>query len=71
MFPNRLTQPQREATLDLLLLGIYADGAVRLAENARIYDLLSPFGWESYQNDQARTLYIDDLVVSKTQIGCP
>lgn len=28
-------------------------------------------GWESYQNDAARTLYIDDLVVSKTRIGCP
>ena len=50
MFPNRLTQPQREATLDLLLLGIYADGAVRLSENERIYDLISPFGWESYQD---------------------
>lgn len=52
MFPTRLTQPQREATLDLLLLGIYADSAVRLAENASIYDLLSPFGWESYQTAQ-------------------
>jgi hypothetical protein len=28
-------------------------------------------GWESYQNDAARTLYIDDLVVSKTRVGCP
>ena len=52
MFPTQLSQPQREATLDLLLLGIYADGAVRLVENARVYDLLSPFGWESYQNAQ-------------------
>lgn len=50
MFPTRLSQPQREATLDLLLLGIYADGAVRLSENERVYDLLSPFGWESYQD---------------------
>jgi hypothetical protein len=28
-------------------------------------------GWESYQNDEARTLYIDDLIVSKSPIGCP
>jgi len=28
-------------------------------------------GWESFQNDAARTLYIDDLVVSKTRVGCP
>jgi hypothetical protein len=50
MFPTRLTQPQREATLDLLLLGIYADGKVSLTENERVYDLLSPFGWDSYQD---------------------
>ena len=50
MFPTKLTQPQREAVLDLLLLGIYADNTVRLAENERIYDLISPFGWESYQD---------------------
>src|SRR5690349_6334292 len=50
MFPTRLDQPQREATLDLLLLGIYADNTVSLSENERIYDLLSPFGWESYQD---------------------
>lgn len=28
-------------------------------------------GWESYQNDQARTIYIDDVAISTTQIGCP
>jgi hypothetical protein len=50
MFPTRLAQPQREATLELLLLGIYADNTVRLAENERIYDLLSPYGWDSYQD---------------------
>ena len=50
MYPTHLTQPQREATLDLLLLGIYADGAIRLSENERIYELLSSYGWESYQD---------------------
>lgn len=28
-------------------------------------------GWEAYQPDTARTLYIDDLVISKSPIGCP
>jgi hypothetical protein len=28
-------------------------------------------GWESYQNDQARTVFIDDVAISTTQIGCP
>ena len=28
-------------------------------------------GWESYQEDGARTAYIDDLVVSSAPIGCP
>jgi hypothetical protein len=28
-------------------------------------------GWESYQSDDARTLYIDDVAVSTTKIGCP
>jgi hypothetical protein len=28
-------------------------------------------GWESYQQDDARTFYIDDVVISTTKIGCP
>jgi hypothetical protein len=28
-------------------------------------------GWESYQTDSDRTLYIDDVVISTTAIGCP
>jgi hypothetical protein len=29
------------------------------------------FGWESYQGDDARTLYIDDIVLATTRVGCP
>jgi hypothetical protein len=29
------------------------------------------FGWESYQQDTARTIWIDDVVLSKSMIGCP
>jgi hypothetical protein len=28
-------------------------------------------GWESYQPDDARTLWIDDVAISTTRIGCP
>ena len=28
-------------------------------------------GWESYQADEARVLWIDDVVLSKQRIGCP
>jgi hypothetical protein len=28
-------------------------------------------GWESYQQDTARTIWIDDFALSKTKIGCP
>jgi len=28
-------------------------------------------GWESYQQDTDRTIWIDDVVLSKTRIGCP
>ncbi len=28
-------------------------------------------GWESYQTDDARTAYIDDVAISTTRLGCP
>jgi hypothetical protein len=28
-------------------------------------------GWESYQEDEARSIWIDDVVISSTPIGCP
>jgi hypothetical protein len=34
------------------------------------FDRLS-LGWESYQTDDPRTFWIDDVVVSTTRIGCP
>ena len=45
-----LTQPQREAIFDFLLLGMYADSALKLAENERLYEIVSGLGWESYQD---------------------
>jgi hypothetical protein len=28
-------------------------------------------GWESYQGDDARTLYLDDIVIATARVGCP
>jgi hypothetical protein len=28
-------------------------------------------GWESYQQDSERTLYVDDVVIATTRVGCP
>jgi hypothetical protein len=28
-------------------------------------------GWESYMNDEARTLYVDDVVIDTVKVGCP
>jgi hypothetical protein len=37
---------------------------------APTFDTLS-LGWESYQQDDARTGYIDDVVIDKARVGCP
>jgi uncharacterized tellurite resistance protein B-like protein len=48
------TDPQCQALLDLLVLGMYADGHLALAEDARLKALLSAMGWETAhdQNQQ-------------------
>ena len=50
MFPQNLSQPQREAIFDFLLLGMYADGNLKLAENEQVFSLTERLGWESYQD---------------------
>ena len=50
MFPQDLSQPQREAIFDFLLLGMYADGNLKLAENEQVFSLTERLGWESYQD---------------------
>jgi hypothetical protein len=41
-----LTQPQREAIFELLLLGMYADSNIDMVENDRVYEMASSLGWE-------------------------
>ena len=42
-----LTQPQREAIVDLLCYCMYADNLVMLAEDRLISDTVAKFNWES------------------------
>lgn len=44
-----LTQPQREAIFDLLLLGMYADANLKANEDDHLYETMAELGWESYQ----------------------
>jgi hypothetical protein len=48
-----MTQSQREAIFDFLLIAMYADGNIALSENSRLYELISGLGWESYQDARA------------------
>ena len=41
------TQPQREALIDLLLLGMYADNMVSIAENQFLDDEVEELIWDS------------------------
>lgn len=58
---------------DLTILG-HGDGCVNAAND---FTWTAPtfasidLGWESYQQDDPRTAYIDDVVLSTTKIGCP
>jgi hypothetical protein len=58
---------------DLTVVGT-GDGCVR---NDASFPWTAPLfrqidlGWESYQPDDARTLWIDDVAVATTRIGCP
>jgi hypothetical protein len=52
MFPTTLNQPQREGVFDLLLLGMYADAHLKLSEDARIYTILKPYGWEGSRDPE-------------------
>jgi hypothetical protein len=62
------------AALDDLTVQSTGQGCVHQSES---YEWTAPnfedleVGWESYQGDEARTLFIDDIVISTTRIGCP
>lgn len=50
---SRLTEPQRRALLDILILAMYADGHLDLGEDARLQRLLTAMGVETeYDRDR-------------------
>jgi hypothetical protein len=44
-----MTQKQREAVVDLLLLGMFADASVTVNEDQKLLSVITEIGWESYQ----------------------
>jgi len=49
-----LNEPQRQALLDLLILGMYTDGHLAAAEDTQLRQLLGKMGFDSeYDRDRA------------------
>jgi hypothetical protein len=44
-----LTQAQREAILDLLLFGMYADDVLKISEDERLVKAIGQIGWHSVE----------------------
>jgi hypothetical protein len=44
-----MTQKQREAVVDLLLLGMFADGSLKASQDQKLLSVISQIGWQSYQ----------------------
>src|ERR1700747_2932604 len=61
--PNRgaftMTQEQREAVVDLLLLGMFADAPLRVSEDQKLVSVIEEIGWDSYQTPD---LYLQSAI---------
>jgi hypothetical protein len=44
-----MNQKQREALVDLLLLGMFADGSLKVGDDQKLLSVIAEIGWESYQ----------------------
>jgi hypothetical protein len=44
-----MTQQQREAVVDLLLLGMFADAPLKVSEDQKLLSVIEEIGWLSYQ----------------------
>jgi Tellurite resistance protein TerB len=44
-----MTQQQREAVVELLLLGMFADAPIKVSEDQKLLSVIEEIGWESYQ----------------------
>jgi uncharacterized tellurite resistance protein B-like protein len=57
--PLRMTQKQREALVDLLLLGMFADGSLKVSEDQKLLSVIGEVGWQSYQTPD---LYLQSAI---------
>jgi hypothetical protein len=46
---QNMNQKQREALVDLLLLGMFADGSLKVSDDQKLLSVIEEIGWESYQ----------------------
>lgn len=46
---SNMNQKQREALVDLLLLGMFADGSLKVSDDQKLLSVIEEIGWESYQ----------------------
>lgn len=44
-----MNQKQREALVDLLLLGMFAYGSLKVSDDQKLLSVIEEIGWESYQ----------------------
>jgi hypothetical protein len=44
-----MNQKQRESLIDLLLLGMFADGSLKVSDDRQLLSVIEEIGWESYQ----------------------
>jgi hypothetical protein len=54
-----MTQKQREAVVDLLLLGMFADAPLKVSEDQKLVSVIEEIGWDSYQ---APDLYLQSAI---------
>jgi len=54
-----MTQEQREAVVDLLLLGMFADSPLKVSEDQKLLSVIEEIGWHSYQ---APDLYLQSAI---------
>ena len=66
-----MNQKQREALVDLLLLGMFADGSLKVSDDQELLSVIEEIGWESYQTPD---LYFQSAIAkardaADTEIG--
>jgi hypothetical protein len=61
-----MNQKQREALVDLLLLGMFADGSLKVSDDQKLRSVIEEIGWESYQTPD---LYFQSAIAKARDAG--